>query len=114
LHSAPDRRGFVCILTIPKKTTLYIGVTNNLRRRLEEHFQDCESAEGSFSAKYHAYNLVYYEVHELFSAAIAREKQLKGWTRAKKETLISSMNPEWEFLNDRPEVRFMWSDLGEE
>jgi putative endonuclease len=113
LHSTPDRRGFVYILTNPTKTTLYIGATDNLNRRLNEHFQNCENGDQSFAAQYHIYHLVYYEVHDFFSVAIAREKQLKRWSRSKKDKLILGFKPTWEFLNDRSEVKFMWVDLGD-
>lgn len=70
-------------------------MTNNLQRRLFEH--NDKSNEG-FSAKYNTHKLVYYESTSDVKASISREKQLKGWRREKKETLINSMNPTWRDL----------------
>jgi putative endonuclease len=89
---------FVYILTNPTKTTLYIGVTNNLAARLKEHWDNRGKPE-TFAGKYYCYNLVYYEVNPSINAAIAREKELKKWSRNKKIALIQSHNPEWFFLN---------------
>ncbi len=83
---------FVYILTNERRTTLYIGVTNNLEGRLWQH----QNGEGSnFASKYNLTILVYYEVYPAPASAIARETQLKGWNRAKKEALISTLNPTW-------------------
>ena len=71
---------------------MYIGVTNDLRRRLYEHKK--EQIEG-FTKKYHVHKLVYFEEFPDVNYAIAREKQLKGWTRAKKNSLVESKNPNW-------------------
>jgi putative endonuclease len=72
--------------------TLYIGVTNDLIRRVEEH----RSGEfAGFTAKYKINRLVYFEQHEEIGIAIAREKQLKNWRREKKLALIRSYNPGW-------------------
>ena len=87
---------FVYILTNYTKSTLYIGVTNNLLRRLEEHREgviDC------FSKKYKTYYLVYFEEYQDIWDAIAREKQLKRWRRDKKNFLIETLNPEWNDLS---------------
>ncbi len=89
---------FVYILTNPAKTTLYIGVTNNLAARLKEHWDNRGRPE-TFAGKYYCYNLIYFEVNPSIKSAIAREKELKKWNRHKKETLIKSRNPEWFFLN---------------
>lgn len=74
--------------------TLYIGVTNNLIRRLHEH------AEGysAFTRKYRIRPLVYYESTTSIESAIAREKQIKGWRRDRKIALAKSLNPEWRDL----------------
>jgi putative endonuclease len=77
--------------------TLYIGVTNNLKRRLYEHKH--KLIEG-FTSKYQMTRLVYFEETSDVSAAIAREKHLKGWLRAKKVALIESTNPEWRDLSE--------------
>ena len=75
---------------------LYTGVTNNLERRVNEHKN--KATEG-FTNKYNAGKLVFYEIGEDVTGAIAREKQIKGWLRKKKIALIESMNPEWRDLS---------------
>ena len=89
---------WVYILTNPMKTVLYIGVTNNLKRRLTEHWESWQNQTGNFTSKYFCYHLVYYELFQYIDNAIKREKQLKKWSRIKKENLIESFNPEWKFL----------------
>ncbi|KAA9327219.1 GIY-YIG nuclease family protein [Hymenobacter busanensis] len=88
---------YVYITTNPAKSVLYIGVTNNLTSRLAQHYEN-RGQPATFAGRYFCYNLVYFEVHQSSMTAIAREKELKGWTRAKKELLIDSLNPEREFL----------------
>ena len=83
---------YVYVLTNPSYTVLYIGVTNDLIRRVYEHKHHIDP--NSFSAKYNTTKLVYYEYTSDVRAAIEREKQLKSWSRKKKDTLIDSMNPE--------------------
>ena len=75
--------------------TLYIGVTNDLMRRVYEHRQ--KLVDG-FSKKYNITMLMYHESTSDVQAAIAREKQLKGWRRSKKVALIESLNPRWKDL----------------
>jgi putative endonuclease len=75
--------------------TLYTGFTNNLERRINEHKQG--EIEG-FSARYHCTRLVWMEEHADVLAAIAREKQIKGWLRSKKLALIEKENPHWQDL----------------
>ncbi len=87
---------FVYILTDKGRKTLYVGVTNDLAKRLWEH-RNPEKA--SFSQRYHCIVLVYYEQFPDPLSAIAREKQLKGWRREKKNALIEKMNPRWEELS---------------
>ncbi len=77
--------------------TLYIGMTNDLGRRIREH--KAHEIEG-FSAKYNVDRLVWYEVYDNVRRAIGREKQLKGWVRAKKIKLIEASNPTWSDLSD--------------
>ncbi|GHA53553.1 GIY-YIG nuclease family protein [Pontibacter akesuensis] len=89
---------FTYITTNPRKTTLYVGVTNDIIRRLDEHFKNCGNPS-SFAGKYYCYNLVYYERHSQINHAVEREKEIKKWSRSKKEALIYSMNPFWQFLN---------------
>lgn len=90
---------FVYILTNYNKTTLYIGVTNNITTRL--HYHRNPENEQTFTTKYKCHYLVYYEHFEYIEQAIAREKELKGWKRSKKDSLIASFNPDWSFLNDQ-------------
>ncbi len=92
---------YVYIVTNEKKTVLYIGVTNNIQNRLSQHYFDSENAKKSFAGKYNCYHLVYYEPFDFIESAIAREKELKKWRREKKDILISSFNPNWEFLNQQ-------------
>lgn len=91
----PDRQYFIYILSNISNSVLYIGVTNNIFRRIDEH--KTGSVE-SFTKKYNCYKLVYYEVFETAYDAITREKQLKGGSRKKKEALIDSFNPTWKDL----------------
>ena len=92
---------YVYITTNKNKTVLYIGVTNNLLVRLQQHEQNAQAfTHKSFAGKYNACYLLYYEHFEWIEQAIAREKELKGWRRSKKEDLINKLNPEWKFLND--------------
>jgi len=77
---------------------LYIGVTNNLWRRVEEHKMHLHKG---FTSKYNVEKLVYYEEFDDPSDAIAREKQIKGGSRQKKITLINNMNPKWEDLSEK-------------
>ncbi len=95
-----DRNYFVYMVTNKKKTTLYTGITNYVAKRLSSHYNDCMGDQRTFAGKYHCFNLVYYESFRNPSEAIARESEIKGWTRAKKEALINEFNPEWKFLND--------------
>ncbi|MCB0835470.1 MAG: GIY-YIG nuclease family protein [Bacteroidetes bacterium] len=90
---------YVYFTTNPGRTTLYIGVTNNLPKRLREHFEQCGSSR-TFAGKYYCYNLIYYEWFQDVNAAIAREKQLKGWSRDKKNALIGKINPGWDFATE--------------
>lgn len=74
---------------------LYVGVTNDLQRRVQEHRQGLGAG---FTSRYGLDRLVYFEDSGDVHAAIAREKQLKGWNRAKKAALIESRNPDWRDL----------------
>ena len=95
---------YLYITTNPKKTVLYVGVTNDLERRLQEHLNDYMNERKSFAGKYFCYNLVYYEWYQYIQAAIGREKEIKSWLRAKKDKLIATFNPDWRFLNDPAEI----------
>jgi len=90
---------YVYIITNTYRTTFYIGVTNNLNRRLQEHTQDIETAKKTFVAKYNLKYLVYYQKFGWVQQAIAREKELKGWRREKKLNLIKEFNPTFKSLN---------------
>lgn len=85
------RQYYVYIITNLLDTVLYIGVTNNLLRRLQEHR---DKTVAGFSARYALTRLVYYEESCDIESALNREKQLKKWSRKKKEALIQEMNPE--------------------
>jgi putative endonuclease len=88
------RRFYVYIMT-NRSRTLYVGVTNDLERRVREHR---EKRVPEFTARYDLDLLVHYEDFTDVIEAIAREKQLKGWTRAKKIAVIEGRNPHWEDL----------------
>ncbi len=88
---------YVYILTNKSNRVMYIGVTNNLERRLYEHKQ--ELVEG-FTKRYHVHKLVYYEQTSDVRSAIQREKELKGWLRTKKNALVETMNPTWRDLSE--------------
>ena len=89
------KRYFVYILASQRNETLYIGVTNDITRRVYEHKNNL--AEG-FTKKYEVHLLVYFEEFHNIDEAITREKQLKRWKRAWKLRLIESSNPEWNDL----------------
>ena len=76
--------------------TLYTGVTNDLLRRVHEHKHKLVPG---FASKYNLTRLVWYEAGDDISAVIGREKQIKGWLRARKVALIESLNPNWEDLS---------------
>ena len=83
---------WVYILTNQRRTVLYIGVTNGLLKRVSEHSL---AGHSSFARRYHVSTLIYYENFNDPRDAIDREKQLKRWSRLKKETLIGRFNPGW-------------------
>ena len=83
---------YVYILASKRNGTLYIGITNDLMRRVYEHRND---EIGGFTKKYQVHSLVYYEHWEDMAEAIRREKQLKKWNRKWKIRLIEEQNPEW-------------------
>ena len=88
---------FVYIITNVNNTVLYVGVTNNLIRRMYEHKN--KLIEG-FSKKYNLNKLVYYIETTDVNSAIAYEKKIKGYTRKKKELIINSLNPNWLDLSE--------------
>ena len=89
---------YVYIITNHTRTVVYIGVTGNLSRRTCEHVGGLKRE--SFTSKYKCKRLVYYEEFHDVNEAIAREKQLKGWRRSRKEALINTLNPRWDDLFD--------------
>ncbi len=102
---ARDHQYFVYLLSNKMRTVFYIGVTNDLESRMRAHIGRVHPK--CFTARYQVDRLMYYEEFGDVLAAIAREKQLKGWTRAKKNALIATRNPcgidlsaDWETLRD--------------
>ena len=84
---------YVYMMTNKYKNVLYTGVTSDLIRRVYEHRNHL--LKDSFTAKYHVTELVYYEQTTDVRAAIEREKQIKSWSRARKDVLVESQNPTW-------------------
>ena len=84
-------------MTNVSKTVLYIGVTNNLSRRILEHKESINPK--SLTTKYNVHFLLYYEKFSWIQLAIASEKEIKGWKRDKKFDLIKTKNPDFEFLD---------------
>jgi putative endonuclease len=95
------RQFFVYIL-FNYSRTLYVGVTNDLVRRVDEHRT---GKVPGFTAKYKIKQLAHYEIYPDGLSAIEREKQIKGWTRAKKIALVESSNPHWEDLSNHLKER---------
>jgi putative endonuclease len=93
------RSFWVCILASRPRGTLYVGITNNLIRRVYQHR---EGLTGGFTKEYGVKMLVYYEEHATAITAIQREKNIKHWSRSWKIDLICSMNPDW---------RDLWEDI---
>ncbi len=90
---------YVYIITNKFRSTYYVGMTNNLGLRLQLHKENIEKGNKTFASKYGIEFLVYYENFTWVEQAIAREKEIKGWTRGKKVILIKTLNPEMVFLN---------------
>ena len=86
---------FVYLLTNRWQNVLYTGMTNSLIKRIWQHKN---KALPGFTAKYNCDRLVYFEAYDHVQQAIAREKQIKNWPRAKKNELVNSTNPEWNDL----------------
>ena len=91
-----SRQYYVYLITNQNNRVLYTGVTNDLPRRILEHRK--KTVKG-FTARYNVDKLVFFEVTSDVHAAIAREKQIKGWIRAKKNALVESINPTWRDLS---------------
>jgi len=93
LPTMPKAHRYYVYIVASKSRTLYIGVTNNLLHRVEQH----RGGEyDGFTKKYKIHRLVYFERFQYIGNAITREKELKGWLREKKVALISAANPTWE------------------
>jgi putative endonuclease len=106
--------GFVYLMTNKTQTTLYTGVTSSLVRRVTQHRNG--EIQG-FTTRYNINCLVYFESFNDIRDAIGREKQIKGWTRAKKEALVGAKNPEWNDLSESvlglgPAPTKRWRDGG--
>ncbi len=95
------RGGFIYIITNKNNSTLYVGVTSNLKERIYEH--KIGKYKNSFSYRYNLKKLVYYEGFTSIEEAIIREKKIKGGSRTKKIELINSFNPEWRDLYEKIE-----------
>jgi putative endonuclease len=93
-----SRQYYVYLMTNRDNRVLYVGVTNNLLRRIGEHR---DKLIPGFTAKYNVKKLAYFECHGDVRFAIAREKQMKSWSRKRKNELVDTMNPKWEDLFDR-------------
>ncbi|MDR2547557.1 MAG: GIY-YIG nuclease family protein [Lachnospiraceae bacterium] len=88
---------YIYFMTNKNNRVLYIGITNNLERRVREHKNEVN--KDSFTSKYNCHKLVYYEQTNSIRTAIEREKQLKNWKREWKNELIEKQNPMWEDLS---------------
>lgn len=86
---------YVYILTNSGNSVLYTGVTNNLERRCFEHSKKLNKG---YTERYNVHKLVFYELFDNIEAAIQREKQIKAYSRRKKEALINTFNPAWNNL----------------
>jgi putative endonuclease len=92
---------YVYIITNSYRTTFYIGMTNDLAKRLEQHHQNIVKGKKTFASKHNVEFLVLYEKFTWVQQAILREKELKGWRRDKKLDLIRAFNSNFEFMNYR-------------
>ncbi len=91
-----ERGGFAYIMSNTHNTVIYVGSTADLQVRTHQH--KTKEFPNSFTARYNIDKLVYYEFFEFIEEAIAREKQIKSWSRMKKDELIKGMNPDWKDL----------------
>ncbi|MFA6551205.1 MAG: GIY-YIG nuclease family protein [Patescibacteria group bacterium] len=101
---------YIYIMSNFKRTVLYIGVSNNLVRRVIEHKYGLGSG---FTSKYKLKYLIYYEEYQYIQEAIQREKELKGWLREKKINLIKSTNLEMKDLSDELLKDFKYEEIQE-
>ena len=93
-HEFEQNKYYVYIMASKRNGTLYVGITNNIGRRIVEHKK--HENKKSFTARYHIDKLVYMEIYENPEYAIMREKQIKKFSRNKKKDLIELMNPNWD------------------
>ncbi len=93
---------YVYILTTAHNTVLYTGVTNDLERRCSEHKKKLIKG---FTQKYNVDKLVYFEIFDMIEDAIAREKQIKGYSRTKKYAMINQFNNEWRELHYKGKIK---------
>ncbi len=89
---------YVYITTNPSRTVLYTGVTNDLKRRVRQHYQN-RGRRTTFAGRYYCYDLIYYEYSTDILKAIAREKEIKNMNHDKKKELIATLNPKWNTLH---------------
>ncbi len=89
---------YIYITTNPRRTTLYVGVTNDLYTRMTQHYEQ-RGLPKTFAGRFYCYKLIYFERFDRPMQAIRREKEIKKWSRKKKEALITSKNPNWEFYD---------------
>lgn len=94
----PGEDFHVYIITNLVRTVLYTGVTNNLPQRVIEHYLN-RKVITTFTGRYNCHLLLYYESFRYINNAIAREKEIKNWSRKKKDALITEFNPSWQSLN---------------
>ena len=87
---------YVYILTNKLHTVLYVGVTTSLSRRMKEH----AAGQSAFTRRYNVHKLIYVEEYSVIRDAIAREKQIKSWSRKRKMELVDSRNPLWKALSN--------------
>ncbi len=92
-----NKQYYIYFMTNFEETTLYVGVTNNLERRVYEHKNKLLKG---FTSRYHLKKLVHYEIYNDIEQAIAREKQIKSWSRQRKNELIKSNNANWDDLSE--------------
>ena len=90
---------FVYITTNPGRTVIYVGMTNDLPSRLNDHYENRGNPK-TWAGRYYCYNLVWWERQQFVGHAIEREKEIKKWRREKKNKLIEGFNPNWKFLNN--------------
>ena len=93
----PSYMYYVYITTNPGHTTLYVGVTNNLEERIDQHYNNRGNPQ-TYAGRYHCYYLIYFETYPHPYEAILREKEIKKWSRVKKEKLIATSNPAWRVI----------------